>query len=134
MLKARCDLQVHAAEPLLARFCDHYTEHGAVRRRGSIARIVIPYGAFRVHARDGAIAFRVRAEDETRLTYMKMGVVHHLREFLAEAAPPVRWSGDGQAGGTPSFWRDLQVVKAFDITPSMRRVVFSGQDLGRFAV
>jgi NADPH-dependent ferric siderophore reductase len=134
MLKAQCDLPISDAEWLLTLFCDHFTEHGEVHRRGSVGRVIIPYGRFWAHALDDKVVFRVQTNDETYLTYLKMGVVHHLKEFLGDEAPLVRWAGDGKAGGAPPFWRELRVVTAFDVTPSMRRVVFSGNDLGRFAV
>jgi len=64
---------------------------------------------------------------------MKMGVVHHVREFAAPQVPEIGWSGDGTTETVPAYFREMRVVRAFDVTPRMRRVVLSGEDLGRFA-
>lgn len=133
MLKAQCSLPMREPHKLLAVFCEHYTEHGRVRRRGeSTGHVAMPYGSFAIHADETGLSVRARSVREDGLIYLKMGVVHHLKEFLGEDAPLVRWQGDGQAGGTPSFWREMRVVRAFDVTPSMRRVVLSGENLEAF--
>lgn len=133
MLTAHCDLQAKDPEAVLAFFCSHYVEHAAVHRRKTAGRITLPYGRFSLLASLGGLSVRARASDETNLTYLKMGVVHHLREFMGDQTPPLRWTGDGRTGGTPSFWRDMRVVSATDVTPAMRRVVLSGRDLALFA-
>lgn len=133
MLRARCDLPMPEPERLLALFCEHYVEHGTVRRRGTAGRVAMPFGSFALHAGDNRLSVRAKAPSEDGLTYVKWGVVHHLNEFLSEAAPSVRWQGHSKTGETPSFWRDMQVVEAFDVTPAMRRVVLSGHDLGAMA-
>ncbi|WP_198598221.1 siderophore-interacting protein [Mangrovicella endophytica] len=134
MLKAQCDLAVPEPEKLLTLFCEHYSEYGMVRRRGAAAgHVTISYGRFALHAAGERLSVRAKSPHQDGLTYVKMGVVHHLREFMGDKAPPVRWLGDGQAGGTPSFWREMQVVESFDITPSMRRVVLTGPRIAELA-
>ncbi|MBB4003578.1 siderophore-interacting protein [Aurantimonas endophytica] len=132
MLTATCDLPAPEPEKLLGLFCEHYVEHGAVQRRGAAGRIVIPYGRFAILASATGLSVRARADDETNLTYVKWGIVSHLQEFLGEAAPSVRWTGDGASEGTPAFWRELRVISTSDVTPCMRRVVLAGNDLERF--
>ena len=132
MLKAECRFPVGAPEPLLSTICSHFGEHGTVRRRASAGHVALPYGRFTMAASGGDLLVRARSRDESGLIYVKTGIVEHLRALAGDALPPVRWTGDGPVAGTPAFWREMRVVDAFDVTPSMRRVVLAGTDLQRF--
>jgi NADPH-dependent ferric siderophore reductase len=134
MLKSRCDVRLDEPRLVLDRLCAHYAEHGAVEQTDDEGRIRIAYGDAVLSVSDGRLRMEVEASDETNLAYVKMGLVHHLRAFAKRETPAVRWSGDGAVGVRPPFFREMTVVKAFDITPSMRRVVLRGHDLDRFAV
>lgn len=133
MLRAQCDLSMPEPEKLLTLFCEHYIEHGSVRRRERAGRVAMSFGSFALHANGKTLSVRAKAPSEDGLTYVKWGVVHHLNEFMSEAAPAVRWQGHAKTGTVPSFWREMRVVDAFDITPCMRRVILSGRNLAAMA-
>lgn len=90
------------------------------------------YGSLSTALGERSVVIRVHAEDETCLSYMKMIVASHMAEHLGSTAG-IRWRGDGVDAGTPVFFRKLQVLSSTRISRHMRRVRFTGDDLGRFA-
>jgi NADPH-dependent ferric siderophore reductase len=90
------------------------------------------YGSLNAVLGDRSVLIRVHAEDETCLSYMKMGVAGHIAEHLGTTAG-IRWTGDGTDAGTPVFFREMTVISSTRIAAHMQRVRFSGGDLGRFA-
>ncbi|WP_416355218.1 siderophore-interacting protein [Aureimonas phyllosphaerae] len=60
-------------------------------------------------------------------------VAYYMQHILGDACPPLVWSGDGADTRELAHFRALRVVSARQITPHMRRVRLSGQDLSRFA-
>jgi NADPH-dependent ferric siderophore reductase len=133
MLKALSSIRLANSRVILGRLCDHMSEHGEVRREGDVGSIALSFGTAVVEATDHGLDVVVTATDETGLSYVKMGVVHHVREFAGSQAVDIRWSGDGVSGTTPAFFREMRVLRAFDVTPRMRRVVLTGENLERFA-
>jgi NADPH-dependent ferric siderophore reductase len=133
MLKARCEVPLDQPLEILGELCEHYLEHGSASHDGPNGQIAIIYGNARLEAREATLFAEVEATSETHLAYMQMGIVHHLREFVGDAMPKVTWEGDGRLGVLPPFFRQMRVVRAYDVTPMMRRVVLSGEDLESFA-
>jgi NADPH-dependent ferric siderophore reductase len=134
MLEARSTIDVPAAERLFDLLCEHFAEHGEVRREGGRGHVSFGYGTAVLAARDEALEVEVAAADPIHLSYLKIGVAEHLLEFHEGEPPLIRWTGDGLAPGTPLPWfRELVVTGAENLTPHMRRVRFRGEDLGRFA-
>lgn len=110
---------------------DH--EDYAVEAGGPLAwRFRLPYGELAARMRGEILEATVTAPDDTSLCYMRMMLVGHLAEYLGEA-PEVGWRGHGSRLVTPPFLREIEVLESFDLTPAMRRVVFAGKDLARFA-
>jgi NADPH-dependent ferric siderophore reductase len=90
------------------------------------------YGSLNAVLDDRSVLIRVHAEDETCLSYMKMGVAGHIAEHLGTTAG-IRWTGDGTDAGTPVFFREITVISSTRIAAHMQRVRFAASDLGRFA-
>lgn len=89
------------------------------------------YGHVRTVVSDGRARVTVSAEDDTRLSYMKMTVADFVSRHLG-STEGMRWVGNGPAAGKPSFFRRITVLSAHDISPRMRRVRFAAHDLGPF--
>jgi NADPH-dependent ferric siderophore reductase len=134
MLTARSTIQLQDAGVILDRLCAHMVEHGDVRREGATGQISLTFGTALVGAQADGLDVMVTAEDETGLSYMKMGVVHHVREFAAPQVLDIGWNGDGAEASVPAYFREMRVVRAVDVTPHMRRVVLAGENLSRFAL
>src|SRR5919106_5983454 len=81
------------------------------------------YGSLNAVLADRSVLIRVHAEDETCLSYMKMGVAGHIAEHLGTTAG-IRWTGDGTDAGTPVFFREITVISSTRIAAHMQRVRF----------
>lgn len=90
------------------------------------------YGRLTAALGSDSALIKVFAEDETCLSYMKMAVASHLAEHLG-STKGLRWKGDGRDTGRPVFFRELTVTSSTQISPHMRRLRFTGDDLHRFA-
>ena len=91
------------------------------------------YGQVEARREAGRIRLSVRADDETRLAYVKMEVAGHAAEILGSTGG-ICWSGQTGVGSVPAFFREITVQVATRITPHMQRIRFAAQDVGRYAV
>ena len=132
MLKARSTIRLADATTVHDKLCDHMTEHCEVRRAETRATIIFEYGVADVEVFADRLEVAVTGDDETGLSYVKMGIVYHVRAFAEPEVLDITWSGDGQSR-SPAFFREMRVLRTLDVTPRMRRVVLTGEDLGRFA-
>lgn len=132
-LRAHCRIVSPEPQGLAGRVAAHYREHGEVDAVPGGHRLRIAYGEASLWVETGGLHVEVEAGDESDLAYMKMGLVHHLRAFSDGVPPELVWQGDGLVGSAPPFYREMEVVEAFDLTPAMRRVVLRGENLRRFA-
>lgn len=132
MLHSQCQLTVNDAEFVAARLCASYAEFAPSSMSGNEGSIVLSFGEARLSVLPGRLDIDVFSPDATGLAYVKMGLVHRIRDEMGLNDAAIRWIGDG-ATGLPPFFREMRVVETFDITPGMRRVVLAGEDLARFA-
>lgn len=133
MLTARSSVRLDDPATILREIVEHYEEHGTVTLEERAGTIDTVYGRAELEATGKTIEARVSANDETSLGYMKLGIVHHLREFAGEVPLDITWTGHGEVGVLPPYFREMRVVSAQDVTPAMRRVVLRGPNLDRFA-
>ncbi len=133
MLIAHSSVRLDDPATILRELVEHYEEHGTVTLAERAGTIDTVFGRAELEATGETIEARVSADDETSLGYMKLGIVHHLREFAGETPIDITWSGHGEVGVLPPYFRQMRVVSATDVTPAMRRVVLRGPNLQRFA-
>ncbi|BDA82711.1 NADPH-dependent ferric siderophore reductase [Aureimonas sp. SA4125] len=132
MLKARSTIFLADAATVHDKLCDHMTEHCVVERAATRSTITFEYGTAEVEVLGDRLTVVAVGDDETGLSYVKMGIVYHVRAFAEPEVLDITWKGDGN-GRSPAFFREMRVVRTLDVTPRMRRVVLTGDDLGRFA-
>ncbi|MBB3809951.1 siderophore-interacting protein [Pseudochelatococcus contaminans] len=118
---------------VLDRLCDHLSEYVTVERREGGATFVAEYGSARANIEAGAVVVGLESTDETGLSFLKLTVAEHLLAFAGDQKPVIRWSGDGKVGELLAYFREMRVVSVGNVTPLMRRIVLSGNDLARFA-
>lgn len=133
MLTACSSIPLRDGGHVLDLLCDHMRGHGEVEQARGTATIRLDYGRADLAISGDGLDVVVSASDATGLSYMKMGVVHHVRAFSAPQTPDIGWHGDGTGETVPAFFREMRVVAAFDVTRHMRRVVLAGERLDRFA-
>ena len=119
--------------PIIAKICEHLTEHDAVIEAEGPAQVVtFAFGRGRLTALNGALEMQAEAPDVLGLYYMRMTLAGHLREFVGKPAPEVVWTGDGSDIVTPPNFRPVRVAAVRSLTPHTRRITFIGADLGQF--
>lgn len=128
--------RIALADPqaVIAPFCEHMIEHGAdveeldgthvVRFANSRARFSREAEMMRVDAAAASL------ED---LYFLRLTVASHIVEFAEGQTPEISWTGDGGDFVRPPNFQILEVVACRDVTPHMRRITLSGEDVARFA-
>ena len=92
-----------------------------------------PFGEARLEPGDGALTIHVRAATGPELNRVRHAITG-LIGFVAKTEQlDIRWEGDVAGATLPPDLRILTVREIQALTPRMRRVVFEGADLGRFA-
>ncbi|MBS7544196.1 siderophore-interacting protein [Ancylobacter oerskovii] len=131
---AQARLTLCEPEKIIARLCEHMIEHDARVESSAEATVLHYAGSSARFSREGsATLVDVSAPNLESLHFVRMAVASHVLEFAGSPAPVIRWSGDGTGLDHPPNFRILQVIGARNLTPHMRRLTFSGADVGRFA-
>lgn len=95
---------------------------------------ISPFGSARVRPGDGALHLFVEADDGASLNRVRHALTG-LIGFVARAENlDICWSGDIAGETLPPDLRILIVQGVHDLTPSMRRITFTGENLGSYAV
>lgn len=92
-----------------------------------------PFGEARLEPGDGTLTIHVRAVTGPELNRVRHAITG-LIGFVAKTEQlDIQWEGDVAGATLPPDLRILTVREIQALTPRMRRVVFGGADLGRFA-
>ncbi|MEI2386906.1 siderophore-interacting protein [Breoghania sp. JC706] len=128
------ETRVEVSEPavLLERLADHFSEHGDVTKEECKARLAFHFGTAELEIDGGYLNVAATASDASGLAFVKVALAEHLIEFSEPETPEIRWTGDCAAGSPVPYLRRMTVERVEQITPRMRRVRLSGDDLERF--
>ncbi|PSJ62654.1 siderophore-interacting protein [Kumtagia ephedrae] len=132
-LKAETLVRVRSPETVMAHLHEHFGEHGIVSGESGGWSVAFEIGTASVALRDGALAFRVEAGDDTSLSFLQWSVAEHVNEFAPGEEPDIVWQGGTTPGAPLPYFREMRVVRAVDVTPAMRRLTLAGENLARFA-
>ncbi|QCI64996.1 siderophore-interacting protein [Phreatobacter stygius] len=134
ILISEARIRTRAAEAHIARLCADIAKFDLFTATCSVetGRAELPWGLATMRAEAEALLMRAEARDEEALSTLKFVLAERLTALAADEKPEIVWTGDG-CGGTvlPSF-REMRVKRWVDVTPHVRRITFSGEDLGRF--
>ncbi|PZO68217.1 MAG: siderophore-interacting protein [Paracoccus denitrificans] len=118
---------------MLRAFCEHLVEHGAgYEGANGVHALSFPFGTATLTEKSDSVAVAVSGPTLAAIADLRSIIAGHLNEF-APAPLTIRWTGDGAQMKRPPNYRVLEVVSCQDLTPRMRRIRFSGSDLGVFA-
>ncbi|BCB17236.1 siderophore-interacting protein [Bosea sp. ANAM02] len=119
---------------VLKPLCEHLVEHEAViTEQGGTTLIALDGSLARIDLSSAALDVHVEAPDLSTLLGMKRAIASHVIEFAPkDAAPEMRWSGDGTGPALPPEFRILTVTGVERITPNMARIRFTGENLARY--
>jgi NADPH-dependent ferric siderophore reductase len=134
-LIAEAQARTVVPEILIGKFREHMQEHG-LEVSGPVqdSRIAFPGGLALLRAEAGAIALRIEAETVDSLADAKSTMAGHLDAFAPGEALGIVWHGAGAEGPgqRPHNFRALRVARLTEVTPRMRRLTLTGEDLARF--
>ena len=135
LLLAETRIALPDPEIVLEPLCTHMIEHDAlVTRQGPETLIVLGQGSARLRAEDGCLSVAIEALGLAQLQELKRAIASHVVEFApADVVVSIAWTGDGSAPALPPDFRILTVTGTQLLSPHMKRITFSGEDLGRFA-
>jgi NADPH-dependent ferric siderophore reductase len=120
-------------------FTDKMIEFLAVRdvpceRRDNVLFAKLMAGPTAVAIEADAIRIRVEADEQGRLESARSLISFLVLHLAGEDNPPtIRWIGHEPQGDTFANFREMRLRKTIDVTPHMRRLTFTGNDLARFA-
>ncbi|MFT4198428.1 MAG: siderophore-interacting protein [Pseudoxanthomonas sp.] len=119
---------------MLSVVCQHFAEEEVVvtwtETRGD-ARF--PFGCGLFEAEATYLLVQAEAEDIPGLLRLKNILAMHLEELAPEEPPEIVWTGDGCDVTELPNLRIMRVARTTALTPQMRRITLSGDDLARFA-
>jgi NADPH-dependent ferric siderophore reductase len=120
-------------ETLIAAFCEHMVEHGAEVETSGDERIVRFTGSHALISHDAdAIHVNASAGSLEDLYFLRLTVASHIIELAQDEAPIIAWTGDGNETERPPNFQILEVQTVRDVTPHMRRITFSCENVSRF--
>lgn len=121
------------AAGLAARMIDHLAEHDiAFENRDGLMVAKLPFGTSSLAVEPDALKIRVEADDKGNLEMLRSVVASHVIEFAGDIALTIVWSGHESDGGTLANFREVRLKAAITLTPHMRRLTFTGDNIARF--
>lgn len=133
MLVAETLVPLGDPERIIPLVCSDLADHDAlISLEGDTHVVTFPFGMGFLHIQPDGLALRVESDDLSNLYYLRMALASHVKEFASDPSPEIVWTGDGSDLVTPPNFRIGRVQSWHDITPHMRRITFSGEDLSRF--
>lgn len=134
MLVSEATVALADPERLVADLIDHMSAHDVAHDRHG-ARIVahLGVGTGILEPVDGTLRVRVEAQDEGGLEMLRSVIAANIVDFAEGETPAIVWSGYDSTRATFSNFREMRLVSSVALTPRMRRLTFTGRDLGRFA-
>ena len=119
---------------VIAEFCEHMLEHNAEVSEGPQGPVLVIRGVRAQFSRDGEeTLIDVAAPDLEGLYLARMSVASHILEFAGDDPPVIAWTGDGAEIARPPNFQTLDIIGLRTLTPHMRRLTLSGENVARFA-
>ena len=125
LLSAQTSVVLPDPVAIVDAFHEHFNEHMTMTREGQAVHFEADYGNGTLSAEEGRFAARINCVSENVLLSVKAMVAEHIVEFTGDTSLDFRWEGHG------SDLRELpnlfvgRVVRSYNLTPRMRRVVFA---------
>jgi NADPH-dependent ferric siderophore reductase len=92
----------------------------------------LPFGTSVLSVEADTIKVRVEATEKGQLEMLRSAIAAHIVEFAGDQPPTIRWIGHESNGETFANFREVRLKATIDVTPHMRRLTFTGNDIARF--
>ncbi len=120
------------AAAMLDEICEHFVEHSTVERTGNLALLTSETGLVAIRLEDNRLLIELTCATEQALQLSCNNVAEHLVYFAGKEPLELSWSKPPAPGILPDL-REVTVLSAEDVTPHMRRVKFSCEDIAPFS-
>jgi NADPH-dependent ferric siderophore reductase len=121
----------HDAETMLDEICEHFVEHSTVERTTNFVRLTSDIGLAAIRLQDGRLLIDLTCPTEQALQLSCNTIAEHLFYFAGDEPFELTWSTPAAPARLPDL-REVTVVSAEDVTPHMRRVIVSCDDVTPF--
>jgi NADPH-dependent ferric siderophore reductase len=131
-----CEAHIAMARPgdYIDRIADRLASFDALMAEsGNILHFRFPFGQAALDMSDSALILRASASDADRLARIKDILATAVEVHAKRANPRIVWRGDLAGDNRLAQFRELRVVTVHELTPHMRRIRLSGDNLQRFA-
>lgn len=121
------ETSVRLADPvsIIEAFQTHYGTELDVTREGGSFHFRGDFGHGVMTAEGGKLSVRLDCIDENTLVAVKSSVAEHLMEFAGNRELDFTWQGVGAGQHIIRNLYQMSVVRAFNVTPRMRRLVLA---------
>jgi NADPH-dependent ferric siderophore reductase len=129
------ETRIRLSDPALrlAQLCEHLTGHNAqLTEQEGESRLAFAIGTATLRAEPGLLALRAETAGLDEMALLKNTLIGHLEAFVGNEPLDVVWTGDGAGPRPLPNFRALRVARAEWVTPQMRRLTFSGENLARY--
>lgn len=130
---SKAQIKLADADAVIAAMCNHMLEHSVELDEGEGWRTLrFPNASARFSHKDGTTLVDVSSSSLEGIYFARMIVASHILEFADGEVPAIEWTGDGNDLSRPPNFQLLQAKAVKDISPHMRRITFSGENVLRF--
>lgn len=131
-----CEAHIQLARPgdYIERIADRLSSFDALMAgSGSVLHFRFPFGQATLDVSDSALIVQASAADADRLARLKDILATAIEVHARRANPRIIWQGDLAGDTRLAQFRKMRVAGVNDLTPHMRRIRLSGDNLQRFA-
>lgn len=119
------------ATGMLEEICEHFIEHADVERTGELALLKSNAGLAQIRIDAGRLLIDLDCPTQEALQMSRTILAEHLFYFAEDQPFELTWSEPTSLSALPNL-HEVRVVSAEDVTPHMRRVIFSCADVAPF--
>lgn len=119
------------AAGMLDEICEHFIEHADVERTGDVALLKSNVGLAHIRIDASRLLIDLDCPTQEALEMSRTILAEHLFYFAEDQPFELTWSEPTSLSALPNL-HEVRVVSAEDVTPHMRRVIFSCADVTPF--
>ncbi|OJF96748.1 phage tail protein [Rhizobium sp. 58] len=121
----------HSAAEMLDEICEHFIEHAEVERSGDRAVLRSKSGIATIRTDDGKLLIALECSTQALLEAARTDMAEHLFYFAGDQPLELTWMTPTSLLSLPNL-HEVTVISVENVTPKMRRVVFSCADVTPF--
>jgi NADPH-dependent ferric siderophore reductase len=121
------------AATIASDLLETFRGYAEVRCDGDRHTILLRYGEVRIEVLPNRLAITAVADDDIRLSYVKMAIAEHLAAHPIAGTQKIEWQGVATATTSPPFFQTIEVFAWALVSPHMKRITFKGASFRSYA-